>query len=431
MTRNPFTRTAALAGAAAIGASAHSLLAQEYSFTKVADSALDDFDPFSTGAPSLSDTGYVAFGTLSADQSSSRVLRSGADLARPLVVIGDDQVNNEIGSFFNTVSVNNAGQVSMWATISGPVFERILRGNGGPLELIAEASDNEMFNFMSVITSISDSGTVAWQGELNRAGFPQGLFTGNGGPVDTIFSTDSSDFTSSFAGPMINNAGQIAFRASTTTSDGDAIFRYDGGSSFVTIVDSSGPFSSFFDDEPAINDLGDVAVIAFSDDFSTSYVLVGNGVGAAVAVADTSGALESINNAGINDQGQVAFSATFDDFFTQGIFTGPDLVADRVIGTGDELDGSVVTGVAMFREGLNDSGQIAFLAFLDDGRAVVGVATPDCAADFNGDGVVDTRDVLAFLNAWNADDSASDCTGDGTLDTRDVLCFLNLWNAGC
>ncbi len=54
-----------------------------------------------------------------------------------------------------------------------------------------------------------------------------------------------------------------------------------------------------------------------------------------------------------------------------------------------------------------------------------------CPADFNGDGEVDTQDVLAFLNAWVARDPASDCNGDGTIDTRDVLCFLSLWTSGC
>ncbi len=54
-----------------------------------------------------------------------------------------------------------------------------------------------------------------------------------------------------------------------------------------------------------------------------------------------------------------------------------------------------------------------------------------CAPDFNGDGSVDTRDVLAFLNAWNADDPRADFNGDGAIDTRDVLAFLNDWNSGC
>ena len=54
-----------------------------------------------------------------------------------------------------------------------------------------------------------------------------------------------------------------------------------------------------------------------------------------------------------------------------------------------------------------------------------------CAADFNGDGSVNTLDVLAFLNAWVANDAGADINGDGEINTLDVLAFLNLWNAGC
>ena len=54
-----------------------------------------------------------------------------------------------------------------------------------------------------------------------------------------------------------------------------------------------------------------------------------------------------------------------------------------------------------------------------------------CAADFNGDGDVNTLDVLAFLNAWTAGDAAADFNGDGDVNTLDVLAFLNAWNAGC
>jgi hypothetical protein len=54
-----------------------------------------------------------------------------------------------------------------------------------------------------------------------------------------------------------------------------------------------------------------------------------------------------------------------------------------------------------------------------------------CVADFNGDGMVDSRDVIAFLNSWAAGDGAADANGDGAIDTRDVILFLNLWAAGC
>ena len=54
-----------------------------------------------------------------------------------------------------------------------------------------------------------------------------------------------------------------------------------------------------------------------------------------------------------------------------------------------------------------------------------------CDADFNRDGTVNTQDMLAFLNAWNADDLLADTNRDGTINTQDVLAFLNLWTSGC
>jgi hypothetical protein len=66
-----------------------------------------------------------------------------------------------------------------------------------------------------------------------------------------------------------------------------------------------------------------------------------------------------------------------------------------------------------------------------DRVAVDTLAGSACAADFNGDGSVDTRDVIAFLNAWSAGDDSADSNGDGVVDTRDVILFLNLWTAGC
>ena len=55
----------------------------------------------------------------------------------------------------------------------------------------------------------------------------------------------------------------------------------------------------------------------------------------------------------------------------------------------------------------------------------------DCAADVNGDGTVNTQDVLAFLNVWTAGEPQGDFNADGTINTQDVLAFLNAWVAGC
>jgi hypothetical protein len=88
-------------------------------------------------------------------------------------------------------------------------------------------------------------------------------------------------------------------------------------------------------------------------------------------VADTRGAFGSFGfrPPAINNAGDVAFAATLDDFFTQGIFTGGDPVTDRVIATGDTLDGRTVQGLTFCEEGLNDSGQLGFIATLEDAES--------------------------------------------------------------
>jgi hypothetical protein len=67
----------------------------------------------------------------------------------------------------------------------------------------------------------------------------------------------------------------------------------------------------------------------------------------------------------------------------------------------------------------------------DSGAAYVFDVGPPCSADFNGDGSINTLDVVAFLNAWAAGDPSADFNGDGAVNTLDVLAFLNAWAAGC
>jgi hypothetical protein len=55
----------------------------------------------------------------------------------------------------------------------------------------------------------------------------------------------------------------------------------------------------------------------------------------------------------------------------------------------------------------------------------------ECAADFNGDGVVDTRDFVAFLNSWAAGNEDADFDGNGVIDIRDFIVFLGVWSVGC
>jgi hypothetical protein len=54
-----------------------------------------------------------------------------------------------------------------------------------------------------------------------------------------------------------------------------------------------------------------------------------------------------------------------------------------------------------------------------------------CRVDLNGDGLVDTRDVIEYLNAWTNQDDDADWNDDGVVDTRDFIAFLNEWVSSC
>lgn len=54
-----------------------------------------------------------------------------------------------------------------------------------------------------------------------------------------------------------------------------------------------------------------------------------------------------------------------------------------------------------------------------------------CRADFNNDGIVNTLDFVAFLNAWSSLDESADFNSDGQVNTLDFVAFLNEWVVGC
>ena len=86
---------------------------------------------------------------------------------------------------------------------------------------------------------------------------------------------------------------------------------------------------------------------------------------------------------------------------------------------------------------LNIRGQHATMVSFD-GLRVLDISDCPCPADFNNDNTADSRDIIAFLNAWAAQRGtdcsggcSADFTGDGLVDSRDFIAFLNAWNAGC
>ena len=55
----------------------------------------------------------------------------------------------------------------------------------------------------------------------------------------------------------------------------------------------------------------------------------------------------------------------------------------------------------------------------------------DCPGDFNGDGVLNVLDFVAFQLAWQVSDPAADCDASGTFDIIDFVCFQTRFQEGC
>jgi probable HAF family extracellular repeat protein len=96
-----------------------------------------------------------------------------------------------------------------------------------------------------------------------------------------------------------------------------------------------------------------------------------------------------------------------------GLFDFDELIA----ATGVSADGRTIVGWGYTRDG-QPQGWVAYLG-------------PGCRVDFDDDGVVDTRDVIAFLGAWSRRSLLADWNYDAVVDIRDVVGFLNGWVEGC
>lgn len=99
-----------------------------------------------------------------------------------------------------------------------------------------------------------------------------------------------------------------------------------------------------------------------------------------------------------------------------------DGVAGDWFGQGAAID---VDTIVLGAGGQDDNGTEAGAVY------VYGLGCPDCPADLNSDGEVDTLDFLAFLGAWSAGEPLADWNGDGSVNTLDFLAYLGDWSAGC
>ena len=329
--------------------------------------------------------------------------------------------NAGVGRSIFLSAMNNSGTVAF--VTSGTEEESFLgmtmySGRGGPLTRLYKGT-TEGDHFTLWVPDINDHGVVAFMSHIDApakqepfasaifkasasgvttvARYPNASFfehasINNKGRVASVVTWDSGPSSvvtfspkrtiatfanpeNHFGPPDINDAGVVVFPVSIGLGAEERIVTGVGGKLTIKATTKGTNFAGFFSSatEPRINNKG---AIAFHADLKSGgqgvFLIDDSGLR---LVADTSGPFHILTAPSINNRGRVAFSALLDDR-NSGVFMGPDPVADRVIGPGDVLDGSIVTSAVISSRSLNDAGQIAFHAALADGREGIYRADP-------------------------------------------------------
>jgi hypothetical protein len=345
--------------------------AQVYTFTKVADSAADGFSPFSFECSAINNRGDIAFRTARVTAAVSPLVqgiyRANADGKPRLTTIAQFADGSD---FLGQIpSINDLGQIAFAVSDFNPrdftETKSIMRGDGG--RPVTIASTTHGFNTFGFEPTVNNDGVVAFKGQL--ANFDQGLFSARGGThLATHYLASNSQFSDfgTLSRPSINNLGRIGFEESVDDTGASGIFATEGNG-FRTIA---APDPNVIVSRPNFNDAGTAAFHRFFNDRAGEELVRGDG-GPLTTIANTDGAFQSFGfflgfvPPALNDNGDVAFLADLDEGGS-GIFTGPDPVADRVVQTGDTLDGAIVKSLRFCDDGLNNSGELAFQATFDD-----------------------------------------------------------------
>jgi 6-phosphogluconolactonase (cycloisomerase 2 family) len=202
----------------------------------------------------------------------------------------------------------------------------------------------------------------------------------------------------------VTQAGDFLYAACGISGDGHRVlgFRVDavGG---LTALDGS-PFHSPGQSPAHVTPSRDGA-----------FLFVGHGTDA------------TVRSFTIDAEGALAATGYMFDVGMQGSIGDVKVFGDYLLVTDETTAGDGVAGLYSFL--IHENGSFTLVADIydTDGVRPEAIATwaPGCPADFDGDGDVDTADLLHLLGAWGTPDG--DVDGDGDTDTADLLALLGAW----
>jgi hypothetical protein len=343
-------------------------LLSSYSFTLLADDGPNSIFSVAAGIPSVNDQVTAKFHATLRSTGADGIFTRNMNGELGIIAV----TSNLFRAFPLSGGINDAGTVSFGAALSDGT-QAIFTGRGGALSRIADTGPDSPFSsFVQPAANINNQEMVAFRATLRTGG--TGIFMGRADEPPRILYVTGGRFTALLSQNLSTNGSDVVFRASLSTG-GEGVFRGDGTTT-TTIATTGQTYSAF-----AASTINDAGTVAFAANLTAGGQAIVTGDGTQLTtIADTSGRFSSFfGNVSLNSDGQVVFAANLVGGGS-GIFSVRDGVVDEIIGTGDSVFGSTVASFAVPPfppRGLNNPGQLGFVANLADGRTVIVRADPD------------------------------------------------------
>ncbi len=271
-------------------------------------------------------------------------------------------------------------------------------------------------------------------------------FDDNGGAGYTFTTPDIPDFfTEQFTSGLDLEGLSLTLTPSNTVDGYSAnIDALAGG--ILPFEPTDGSVVSLSDDDSELISITGGNTVSLYDESYSSFYVGSNGY-------VTFGTSDTDYTEDFNDHfGDPRVSGLFDDLNPSSSGTVyVQQLADRMVVSYDQVTEYSGSNDNTFQIELHFDGTIVISwEQIDSGDAICGISegtgtdpdfvqsdlssyapTADCAADLNGDGVLNFFDVSAFLSALGAQDPIADFNGDGMLNFFDVSAYLIELQTGC
>lgn len=335
--------------------------------------------------PSINNRGDLAFGGLTTDPRThiALYLLAGGRL-RMLAAAGQPAPTGGVFRAFNDVVLNSRGTVLFLGRTTDRVASQglYLARDGTIAPIIAAgqpAPTGGVFTDFANPT-INDRDVVAFVGRTTGPG-REGIFTTSEGTTTAaVMGGQPAPTGGAFeffldGTPAVNNRGQIAFVASTTSHSTQGIYVLTGGRAVpVATTQDSAPVGGMFTEFGfvTLTDAGTVAFVGRTAHSAVREALYVTGRATLLTLARqgqsvAGSVLATFTNATMNAQEDVVFQPGTPDPFPRAIYVATRSGVRPLSRAGDPAPaGGRIT--ALSTPALNDHGQVAFVAQTDDGR---------------------------------------------------------------